>query len=117
MVKIGYTHGRLHNGHFHTFLKILEKFDDLWVGIANPLRNQLLNMKKLDKNLQKTIRKARDPKNNPYSFIERYEMLRNSLIEHGIEIDRVRILPHFGYYETGNWKDFITKNATIVLAA
>ena len=74
MATIGYTHGRfqpLHNGHFNTFLKILKKFDELWIGIANPLRNYLANMDKLNKDLQKSLKRARDPKNNPYSFLER----------------------------------------------
>ncbi|UCD03422.1 MAG: adenylyltransferase/cytidyltransferase family protein [Candidatus Aenigmatarchaeota archaeon] len=120
MTKIGYNHGRfqpLHNGHFNTFLKILEKFDELWIGIANPLRDQPPNMEKLDKKLQTSLKRARDPKNNPYTFIERYEMIRNSLIEHGVDMNRVRILPHFGYYEAENWKEFIPKNATIVMSA
>ena len=120
MKTIGYTHGRfqpLHNGHFNTFLKILERFDELWVGIANPLRNQPPNMDKLDKNLQKSLGRARDPENNPYSFIERFEMIRNSLIEHGVDMARVRIMPHFAYYETDRWRDFIPKEATIVLSA
>ncbi|NOX71133.1 MAG: hypothetical protein GXO64_00340 [Candidatus Micrarchaeota archaeon] len=74
-------------------------------------------MNKLDKNLQDSLNKARAPMNNPYTFIERYEMIRISLVEKGIDMNRVRILPHFGFYECDNWKDFIPKNATIVLAA
>ena len=40
MIHIGYTHGRfqpIHNGHFHIMLQILEEYDELWIGIANPL--------------------------------------------------------------------------------
>ncbi len=120
MKTIGYNHGRfqpLHNGHFNTFLEILEKFDELCIGIANPLRNQPPNFEKLDKNLQTSLKRARDPKNNPYTFLERYEMIRLALIAHGVDMKRVRILPHFGYYETENWKELIPKNATIVLSA
>ncbi len=120
MAKIGYNHGRfqpLHNGHFNTFLKILEKFDELCVGIANPLRIPPPNMDKLNKDLQKSLKRSRDPKNNPYTFLERYSMIKISLKEKGIDMDRVKILPHFAFYETKNWKDFIPKNATIVLSA
>lgn len=120
MATIGYTHGRfqpLHNGHFNTFLKILEKFDELWIGIANPLRNYPPNMNKLDKDLQKSIKAARYPENNPYTFIERYEMIRISLVENSVDMKRVRILPHFGFYDCDNWRDFIPKNATIVLSS
>lgn len=120
MTTIGYTHGRfqpLHNGHFNTFVKILEKFDQLWIGIANPLRNYPSNMNRLDKDLQKSLNEARNPKNNPYSFLERYEMIRISLAENGVDMNRIRILPHFGFYECNNWKDFIPKDATIILSA
>ncbi|MFC1687107.1 adenylyltransferase/cytidyltransferase family protein [Patescibacteria group bacterium] len=120
MKKIGYNHGRfqpLHNGHFNTFLKILKKYDELWVGIANPLRNIPPNMEKLSDDLRESLERARDPKNNPYSFIERYEMIRNALFEHGVDMNRVHILPHFGFYEAENWKEFIPKGATIVLSA
>ncbi len=44
-------------------------------------------------------------------------MIRISLIKEGIDINRIRIVPHFGYYETENWKDFIPREASIVLSA
>lgn len=56
MKTIGYNHGRfqpLHNGHFSTFQKILEKYDELWIGIANPLRQLPPNFEKLDDVLKK----------------------------------------------------------------
>ncbi len=120
MATIAYTHGRfqpLHNGHFHIFLKILEKYDELWIGISNPLRDYPQGMNDLDENLQKSLAAARAPENNPYTFLERYEMIRISLAEAGIDMNRVRILPHFAFYECDNWKDFIPGNATLVLSA
>ncbi len=120
MLTIGYNHGRfqpLHKGHFNTFLKILEKYDQLWIGIANPLRIPVPNTERLGQSLQESLQRARNIKNNPYSFLERYEMIRLSLINQGIDMDRIRILPHFGFYESDNWKDFIPKKATIILSA
>ncbi len=119
MATIGYTHGRfqpLHNGHFHTLLKILERFDELWIGIANPLRTYPANIEQLDKELKTSLLKARDPHNNPYTYIERYEMISISLLAHGIDMNRVKILPHFGYYKCEHWKDFIPLQATVVLS-
>ncbi len=110
MKTIGYNHGRfqpLHNGHFNTFLKILEKYDELWIGIANPLRQLPQDFEKLEADLQQSVKRARDPKNNPYTYFERYEMVWNSLQQHGVDMSRVHIAPHFAYYETVNWKDFI----------
>lgn len=118
MKTIGYNHGRfqpLHNGHFNTFLKILEKYDELWIGIANPLRQLPPNFEKLDDALKKDLLQARDPKNNPYTFLERYDMIYESLLAYGADMKRVRILPHFAYYESDHWKEFVPKNATIVL--
>ncbi len=94
-MKIGYTHGRfqpLHNGHFNTFLKILEKYDELWIGIANPTRTYPPNMDKLSEELRESIKKAKDPSNNPYTFLERYEMIKLSLEKYeggGVDIKRI----------------------------
>ncbi len=60
MTSVAYTHGRyqpLHNGNFKTFLKILEKYDELWIGITNPLRKQIPNIDKLEKDLQENKKK------------------------------------------------------------
>ena len=67
MGTIGYTHGRfqpVHNGHFNTFLKILENYDELWIGIANPLREYPPNMAAFDKELQKSLSETL-PTNRP----------------------------------------------------
>ncbi|MFH1802397.1 MAG: hypothetical protein ABH864_03000 [archaeon] len=120
MASIGYNHGRfqlLHNRHLNTFLRILDRFDQIWIGIANPLRTPVPNMDQLDPGLQKSLRQARDPDNNPYSFVERYRMIWDSLELKGIDMSRVKIVPHFGFYETDNWKDFMPEGATVILAA
>ena len=48
---IGYTHGRyqpLHNGHFQVFLQILDKYDEIWIGITNPECKVPKNIDSLD---------------------------------------------------------------------
>lgn len=105
ITKIGYTHGRfqpVHNGHFKVFQYILNNYKELWIGIANPLRELPKNINKLEKELAESIKIARNPENNLYSYIERYYMIYNSLKEEGVDMSRIRILPHFGVYETKN---------------
>ena len=122
ITKIGYTHGRfqpVHNGHFKVMLYILKNYDQLWVGIANPLRELPKNIESLVSDLRNSIKKAREPKNNPYSYIERYNMIYSSLKLYGVDMKRVKILPHFGAYETENWADFFPpkEQTTIILPA
>ncbi len=118
---IGYTHGRyepLHNGHFSVHLEILRDYDFLWVGITNPLRIYPPNMEQLDSDLRKSLEHARAPENNPYNYAQRLEMTTKSLIYQGVDIGRVRVLPHFGYYDMPNWRDFMPPKecSDIVLA-
>lgn len=118
---IGYTHGRfqpLHNGHFQTMLKILETHDQLWVGIANPLLNKPQLLDYSDAKLVASLERARDPRNNPYTYLERLEMIVDSFIDYGIDLRRLRVLPHFAFYEINDWEHFIPdpSKAEIILS-
>lgn len=121
-MNIGYTHGRyqpLHNGHFNTMLYILNKYDNLWIGISNPIREYPQLIDKSDNKLLSSIERARSKEKNPYSFLERYEMIFKSLIEYGINPSRIRILPHFAFYDIKNWIEFLPskEKSVIVLSA
>lgn len=122
MDTIGYTHGRfqpLHNGHFKIFLYILNKCKFLWIGITNPERVLPPDIDKLDEKLRASLIRARDPKNNPYNFEERKEMIRSSLSKEGIDMSRIKITPHYGFYDREDWRDFMPpkENSIIFLAA
>lgn len=86
--KYGVVHGRFqpfHNDHLKFVLAALEKTEVLYIGITNPDPSST----KFD---------AADPKRsadsaNPFTFYERLEMIRESLLGLGVEVDRFRIVP------------------------
>jgi len=97
---MGVVHGRfqpLHQGHMEYILKGKQKCDILIIGLANP----------------DPLRTKYDPTNpvrstisaNPFTYYDRYIMVRNTLIEVGIEINEFHIAPfpinfpeHLKYY-------------------
>jgi cytidyltransferase-like protein len=116
---IGYMHGRFqppHKGHLHIWKQIIKECDEIWIGIVNPLREQVDN-KSLSDEILKSVKKARDPKNNPFSFSERYQMIYDTLLAEGVPPEKIRITPAFSYYDHKNWKDFMppTKNSIIYM--
>jgi len=123
MIKqIAYTHGRfqpVHYGHFDVFTYILKHYDTLWIGIANPLRELPKDLDKLDPKLKESILKARAPENNPYTYIEREEMIRAALENVNVDMRRIRVLPHFSFYDFESWRDFMPPkgDSVIVLPA
>jgi hypothetical protein len=117
-MKIAYTHGRfqpLHNGQFQTILNLFDQYDKVVVGIANPLRKMPEFISELSEDTIKSITRARSQKQNPYTYLQRYEMLEKSFLDNKIPQERFQIIPHFGYYEQENWKDFFPEDATICL--
>ena len=120
MKKIGYTHGRFqpfHKGHLPILLYILDHYDELWVGIANPLRRLPTNIESYDEKLKESILEARLESKNIFTFLEREHMVLETLKDEGVDLSRVKIYPHFGYYEEDNWTDFLPPKelTTIVL--
>jgi len=120
MKTIGYTHGRFqpfHSGHLSILLYILDNYDELWVGISNPLRRLPQNIDSYDQDLKKSILVGRSDAKNIFTFLEREQMIRESLKDEGVDLSRVKIYPHFGYYEEDNWADFLPPKelTTIVL--
>lgn len=72
-----------HNDHLEYVLTALASTRFLWIGITKPFRE--LN------NLSESHREIAS--SNPYNFVERYQMIRNSLIECGISLERFAIIP------------------------
>jgi hypothetical protein len=110
MVKIGYMHSRFgpaKERQIEVWKQILEECDEIWLGIANPLREMCKKWPDFPKDLKQDLVRARDSKNNPYSYRERVELIYKKLKELNVDITRVKILPHFGYYEQDKWKDFM----------
>ena len=120
MTKIGYTHGRfqpLHKGHLPVLLYILDNYDELWVGISNPLRRLPHNIENFDDELKKSIKEARLDSKNIFTFLERKKMILETLKDEGVDLNCVKVYSHFGYYEEDNWADFLPPKemTTIVL--
>lgn len=119
MTKIGYTHGRFqpfHKGHLPILLYILDRYDELWIGISNPLRALPHNFETYDEELKASIAKARLETKNIFTFLEREQMILETLKEERIDLNRVKIYPHFGYYEEDHWADFFPpKDKTTII--
>lgn len=85
---VGVVHGRfqlLHNDHIRYILAGKEKCKHLVIGICNP-----------DKNL--TAYSSSNPHrskkdNNPFTYYERYQMIKGTLLDMGIQGDEFDIVP------------------------
>ena len=118
--KIGYTHGRFqpfHKGHLSVLEYVLKNYDELWVGISNPLRRLPDNIESYNGDIKQSILEARAESKNIFTFLEREKMILDSLKDEGVDMNRVHVYPHFGYYEEKNWTDFLPPKeiTTIVL--
>ena len=105
-MKIGIIHGRfqgLHIGHIEYLLSGLERCDKLIIGICNPDPSQTAYSKE-------NPHRSQD-KSNPFTYFERTEMIRDSLLELGIERSRFEIVP-FPINYPQKIKYYVPKNAT-----
>lgn len=88
LYKTGVLHGRfqlLHNDHMKFILEGLSRCEHLVIGICNP-------------DVTLTAYNAKNPHrsqatNNPFTYYERYEMVKGSLMELGISPERFDIVP------------------------
>jgi len=89
IVKYGVVHGRfqlLHNGHLKgLLLPAKENCEFLVVGICNPSVEQT--------NFDDTNPHRSELSNNPFSYWDRYLMIKNSLIESGVSESNFCIVP------------------------
>jgi cytidyltransferase-like protein len=85
---LGVVHGRfqcLHYGHIEYILSALSRCKHLVIGITNfyPAINETDNA---DKNRFR-------PESNPFSYYERMMMIKNSLLDEGIDLSQFEIVP------------------------
>lgn len=86
--KTGVVHGRfqlLHNDHVKFILEGFHRCEHLIIGICNP------DVTLTSFNEKNPHRSALE--NNPFTYYERYQMIKGSLIEKGISPDRFDIVP------------------------
>ncbi len=115
---IAYVHGRFqpfHKGHLALLKYALDNYEKLWVGISNPLRELPRNFSSLDKDLQTDLLRSRNPKKNIFTYLQREKMILKSLEYEGQNLLKVKVQPHFGYFESDNWQDFLPPKDDAVL--
>lgn len=106
-IKEGSVHGRfqpLHLGHLEYILAAKKKCDFLWIGITQPETNELT---KIVADPHRSI-----PFNNPLSYIERSEMIINTLVDEGVSRDEFSIIP-FPVETPEKLHDFLPKSIPI----
>lgn len=84
----GTAHGRFqpfHLGHLHYLRLALERCDELTIGITNPDRAAMTG--------ESSEAHRHAPASNPFSFWERARMIRESLLDDGVDPRRFAIVP------------------------
>ena len=84
----GIVHGRFqpfHNEHWHYTSTALARSERLIIGITNPDPGEV---KREMANNHRHL-----PENNPYSFFQRLEMVMATLLDHGVDLSKIRVIP------------------------
>ena len=98
-------HGRFqpfHNGHLEYALLALERCETLIVGITNPDPAQTAE--------EETSSHRHREEANPYTFFDRQLMIRQSLIDAGVEADRLLFIP-FPVNLPDRWRYYVPDEA------
>lgn len=86
--EIGVVHGRfqlLHNDHVKYILKAYERCDHLIIGICNP---DYLHTGYSVENPHRSLQSE-----NPFSYYERFRMIKGTMQECGISLDKFDVVP------------------------
>lgn len=89
MVELGFIHGRFqlfHNDHLNYALLAKEQCKKLIVGITSP-ENAALIREEIDPHRSEAA-------SNPFTYFERYEMVKLALLEAGIKREDFEIVPY-----------------------
>jgi len=94
--KYGYYHGRFqpfHNGHMNMIKLMLDKHDEVIIGLSNPFRAPAISD---DQALAKALatEDTRSPLNNPWPYWQRVLMIRWTLKDAGLDVGRVIFVPN-----------------------
>ena len=86
--KIGVIHGRfqgLHKGHMEYLLEGKRRCDFLYIGITNPDPG-------LTKDNSADLKRSK-PEENPFTYYERMNMIRDAMLEAGVSRQEFEIVP------------------------
>ena len=106
MEKIGFIHGRFqlfHNDHLNYALLAKEQCEKLIIGITSPENTSLIHE---DVDPHRSISSA-----NPFTYYERYNMVKLALLEAGLDRADFEIVP-FPIERPGVLYNYIPLNAT-----
>lgn len=102
-VRYGMVHGRFqpfHTGHLHYTLAALKRSEHLIIGITNPDPSETQG--------EVTDTQRHTPEANPFTFFERQWMIRAALVEAGVALSRVSIVP-FPIHAPKRWAYYCPK--------
>ncbi|MCI5223361.1 MAG: nicotinate-nucleotide adenylyltransferase [Candidatus Electrothrix sp. AR4] len=109
MIQVGVIHGRfqiLHNDHLKYLLAGKERCEHLVVGITNPDPS----LTKIDTaDLKRSSDKA-----NPFTYFQRYQMVRAALTDHGLAEKQFSVVP-FPINFPELYRHYLPMNATFFL--
>jgi nicotinamide-nucleotide adenylyltransferase len=106
--KMGMVHGRFqpfHNGHLDYVLSGIEKCDHCVIGITNPDPSELI--------LETSSSHRHEVEANPYTYFQRYEMVKQSISDMGIDLRKISIVP-FHIFHPAQWQSYIPVREEIV---
>ena len=104
-VRYGMVHGRFqpfHSGHLEYLRLALERCETLIVGITNPDPSQT--------GAEETNGQRHLEESNPFSFFERQLMIRETLADEGLSLERVIFIP-FPINLPDRWRYYLPADA------
>ena len=105
--RVGMVHGRFqpfHKEHLEYVLSGIEKCDHCVIGITNPDPSELV--------LETTSSHRHRAESNPFTYFQRYEMVKQSLLDEGIDLRNISIVP-FHLFHSIQWQYYIPSPETI----
>ena len=108
MDPIGVVHGRFqpfHHEHLEYILSGFKKCRRLIIGITNPEPSEYVFSSASDhRHLEES---------NPYTYFQRMEMIRLSLVDFGVNMDSISFIP-FHLYDQSKWAHYLPRPKNIV---
>lgn len=89
MIELGFVHGRFqlfHNDHLNYVLEAKKQCNKIFVGVTSP-ENVTLIHEEVDPHRS-------NPEANPFTFFERFCMIRSALLEAGLKREDFEIVPY-----------------------
>jgi nicotinamide-nucleotide adenylyltransferase len=104
--RVGAVYGRyqpFHNGHLEYAKAALARSEVLFIGITNSDPTQTA--------FEPTDPERHLPRANPFTFFERYMMIKAALLDAGVDWPRINIVP-FPVHDRGRWCQYVPADAT-----